>query len=304
MRPLVPILALAVVASAAAAGIGAAGGSPTAAGVDADQPRSVAIVEVGPANDSNRSGIRPIEAGSTLLVRGTTNRRPDDNAIDVPVIDGLDADRFGFAVVESWGYDGVWTARLPVPANATPGRYLLEVRVDGDADVQPFEVVERRPATLGRASLSDATRTVAVENVTLPDGGYVEVRDGDAVVGRSAFLDPGGHAVVAVPAEGVDARTDLQVRAVRGTADAVGDPYRRNGTPVAVAVSPPPPTGTTPTATPVPTPTASPTPISTPPRPSPTATPTPTTGAGRGFGVLVGLLAAVVALGARGLGRS
>jgi hypothetical protein len=313
MRPLVPLLAFAVVASAFATGIGAAGGSSPAADVGTDPPRSVAIVDAGPDNDSNRSGVRPVEAGSTLLIRGTTNRRPDDNAIDVSVIDGPDVDDFGFVVVESWGYDGVWTARLPVPANATPGRYLLEVRVDGDSDVQPFEVVERRPATLGRASLRDAARAVAgesvppgavaVENVTLPDGGYVEVRDGDALAGRSVVLAPGRHAVVVVPVEGVDAGSDLRAVAVRGVSDSVGEPYRRNGTPVAVTVSLPP-VGPTPTATPVPTPTASPTPISITPRSSPTATPTPTTGAGPGFGALVSLLAVVAALGARGVGRS
>lgn len=316
MRPLVLLLAVAVVVPAAVAGIGAAGdagGSPPALETVADPPRAVAIVDVGPANDSNRSGVHPVEAGSTLLIRGTTNRRPDDTAIDVSVVDGPDADRFGFVVVETWGYDGVWTTRLPVPANATPGTYLLEVRLDGDADVQPFEVVERRPAAVERASLSDATRTVAgesvpagavaVENVTLPDGGYVEVRDGDALAGRSAHLDPGRHAVVVVPVEGVDAGSDLRAVAVRGTPDAAGDPYRHNGTPVAVSVSLPP-VGLAPT--PTPTPTASPTPISITPRssPVPTATPTSTTGSSPGFGAVVALVAVVVALGARGVGRS
>jgi hypothetical protein len=316
MRPLVPVLVVAMLMPPATAGIGAVGGgggpAPTL-DTGTDPPRSVAVVDVGPANESNRSGVSPVEAGSTLLIRGMTNRRPDDNAMDVSVIDGPDADRFGFVVVESWGYDGIWTARLPVPANATPGTYLLEVRVDGDSDVQPFEVIERRPAAVGRASLSDATRTVAgesvppgavaVRNVTLPDGGYVEVRDGDALAGRSTFLAPGRHAVVVVPVEGVDAGSDLRAVAVRGVSDSVGEPYRRNGTPVAVTVSLPP-VGPTPTATPVPTPTASPTPISITPRSSPTATPTPTTGAGPGFGALVSLLAVVAALGARGVGRS
>ncbi|RCU47816.1 hypothetical protein DU504_11230 [Haloplanus salinus] len=305
MRPLVPLLAFAVVVSVTT-GVAAAGtgGSAPTADAGADRLRSVAISGVGPVNDSNRSGVHPVEAGSTLLVRGTTNRRPDDNAIDVSVIDGPDADRFGFVVVDSWGYDGLWTARLSVPSNATPGTYLLEVRVDGDSDVQPFEVTERRPAVIERASLSDASRTVAgesvppgavaVENVTLPDGGYVEVRDGDALAGRSASLAPGRHAVVVVPVEGVDDGNDLRAVAVRGTADAVGGPYRRNGTPVAVAVSSSAgPTSRPGTARPSPSPAATPTP-----------TPTPTTGAGPGFGGVVALLAVVAALGIRGAGRS
>ncbi|WP_049935766.1 DUF7282 domain-containing protein [Haloplanus natans] len=291
-------VAFAVVGSAGAVSppcVGDAG-----AGIGADPPRSVAIVDVVSDDRSNRSGVHPVEAGSTLLVRGTTNRRPDDTAIDVSVTDGPDADRFGFAVVESWGYDGVWTARLAVPANATPGTYTLEVQLDGDSDVQRFEVVERRPAALGRASLSDAGR-VAIENVTLPDGGYLEVRDGDALLGRSPYLGPGTSSVVTLAVEGVDAGSNLRAVAVRGTPDSVGDPYRRNGTPVAVSVSLPPaglePTASA-TATPTPSATATATPTSS---PTSTAPPGTTPGSGPGFGVV----ATVVALlfGSRIVGR-
>jgi len=279
--------------------------------VGADSPRSIAVVDVVSADGPNRSGVHPVEVGSTLVVRGTTNRRPDDNAIDVTVTDGPDADRFGFAVVETWGYDGVWTVRLAVPATITPGTYTLSVRVDDETDVQPFEVVERRPAAIGRATLSDATRTVAgesvpagaaaVRNVTLPDGGYVEIRRGDALAGRSAYHATGSHAVVVVPVDGVDAESDLRAVAVRGTPDAADDPYRRNRTAVAVAVSLPP---VGPTTTPTRTPTASPTPSPITQPPSSTATPAPTTGSGPGFGVLAALLAVVAGLGARVVGQS
>jgi len=302
---LVSVLVLSMVASA---GVGSAVPprvGDAEAGIDAGPPRSVAIVDVVSGDSPNRSGVHPVEAGSTLLVRGRTNRRPDDTAIDVSVIDGPDADRFGFAVVETWGYDGVWTARLAVPENATPGTYTLQVQLDGDSDVQPFEVVERRPAALGRASLSDAERVVAgesvppgrvaVENVTLPDGGYVEVRDGDALLGRSPYLGPGTRAVVTVAVEGVDAGSDLRAVAVNGTPDRVGDPYRRNGTPVAVPVSLQP-AGPAPTATATTTPTATPTPTATATAtPSPTATPGTTPGSGSGFGVVAAAVALLLA---------
>jgi hypothetical protein len=304
MRALVSLLAAAVALSMVGPVGAAAGATPahTAVGdADVDPPRSVAIVDVVPDDRPNRSGLHPVEPGSTLLVRGTTNRRPDDNAIDLSVIAGPDADRFGFVVVESWGFDGRWTARLPVPANVTPGTYTLEVQVGGDTDRQTFEVIERRPATLGRVSLSDAGRTVAgesvppgrvaVESATLPDGGYIEVRDAGTLVGRSRYLDPGSHAVVVVTVEGVDAGSDLRAVAVRGTPDRVDDPYRRNGTPVTAAV-PLPPTST-PTATATATPTATPTPTPTATRSSPTTT---TPGSGPGFGVAVAVVAVLVAI--------
>lgn len=306
-RAVVSLMTLAVVlsmvASSAAVAVPVGGsGAPTHA-VGADPPRSITVVDVVPVDSPNRSGVHPVEPGSTLVVRGTTNRRPDDNAIDVTVTDGPDADRFGFAVVESWGYDGVWTARLAVPADITPGTYTLSVQVDGESDVQTFEVVERRPAAIDRASLSDTGRVVAgesvppghvaVENVTLPDGGYVEIRDAGVLVGRSPYLAPGVHAVVAVPVEDIDAGSALRAVAVNGTADSVGDPYRRNGTAVAVPVSLPP-AGLAPTATATATPTATPTPSST-PSATVATTPETTTGAGPGFGVVAVVVALVVA---------
>jgi hypothetical protein len=310
------LASLLVLSMVASAGVGSAGApapprvDDAGVGIDTDPPRSVAIVDVVSDDRPNRSGVHPVEVGSTLLVRGTTNRRPDDTAIDVSIIDGPDADRFGFVVVESWGYDGVWTARLAVPPNATPGTYTLEVQLDGDSDVQQFEVVERRPAALGRASLDDAERAVAgetispghvaIENVTLPDGGYVEVRDEDALLGRSSYLDPGTRAVVTVDVEGVDAGSDLRAVAVHGTPARASEPYRRNGTPVVVSVSLPA-AGLDPTATATPTQTVTATRMATPSR-TPTATSGTTSGSGPGFGVVATAVALLLA--SRVVGRS
>lgn len=306
MRAFAPLLAFVVVLSTmGTVGAGADGSATASPNVAVDPPRSVAVADVVSVNRSNRSGVHPVEPGSTLLVRGTTNRRPDDNAIDLSVTAGPDADRFGFVVVESWGDDGRWTARLTVPTDITPGTYTLEVRLDGDVDIQRFEVAERRPTGLGRASLSDTVRTVsgervpagrvAVENVTLPDGGYVEIRDAGTPVGRSSYLDPGTHAVVTVGAT-VYEDSSLRAVAVRGTPDRVGDPYRySNDSTVAVQVPFNPigfPPSPTPTATPAPTPTATPTAT---PAPTPTATPaptaTPTDATAPGFGTLAIMIA-------------
>jgi hypothetical protein len=295
MHPAVRLLAVAV-ALAFAVGPVAAGPSPAtdpARAVAADPVLAVAIDDVVAANRSNRSGVH---AGDTLLVRGTTNRRPEDNAIDVSVVDGPDADRFGFAVVRSWGTDGVWSARLDVPENVIPGAYTLEVRIGGETDVETFEVVERR-AALGRASWSvtgdEHGATVVVGNVTLPNGGYVEIRDGGGVVGRSDYLAPGRHDRIAVDA---DVTPDARAVAVRGAPERVGDPYRRGGDVVAVPVRGvpvrPPPTTAAPTATVTTTRAETPTLPATPP-----ATPRSTTGGSApGFGILAAVLALVLVL--------
>ncbi|AZH26454.1 DUF7282 domain-containing protein [Haloplanus aerogenes] len=288
-------LVLSLVVGPAAASSVAASGALLATDDASDLLRSVRIVDVVPDNRSALTGVRTIEAGSTLLVRGTTNRRPDRTAIDVDVVEGPDADRFGFAVVETWAYDGVWTARLSVPADATPGTYTLRARADGDTDYQSFEVVTEKRATL---TVRPVSRTAVVVDATLPDGGYVELRDGGTVVGVSSYLSPGSHTGVSVP---VDTGTSsFTAVAVVGTPDRRLGAYTVDGETVAVALRLPTPTVTaTPTATPEPTATPSPSPTPptrSPTRPSPTRS--PTTGAsGPGFGVVATTLSLAVGWG-------
>lgn len=242
-----------------------------------------------PDNRSALSGVHTVEAGSTLLVRGRTNRRPDRTAIDVAVIEGPEADRFGFAVVETWGFDGVWSARLSVPANVTPGTYTLRVRTDESTDYQSFTVVAEKRATLTVRSVS---RGAVVVDTTLPDGGYIELRTGGSVAGVSSYLSPGTHTGVAIDAEA----TSFTAVAVVGTSDRRLDAYTVGDDPVAVAVGLPTPTPTATPTRPSPARTPSSTPISTPtasqtPDPSPARTPSPTDAAGPGVGMLSALLA-------------
>jgi len=286
-RVVVGLVLLLAVGSAFTAGVAAA---PLTATDGASEPlRSVRIVDVVPDNRSALVGVHTVEAGSTLLVRGATNRRPDRSAIDVSVIEGPDADRFDFAVVESWEYDGVWTARLSVPADATPGTYTLQARVGGDTDYQDFEVVAEKRATLTVRSVS---RTTVVVDATLPDGGYVELRDGDTVVGASSYLPPGSHTGVTVPVD-TDTSSLTAVAAV-GTPERRLDAYRVGGESVGVAVRLPTLTPTVIPATPTPTATAPP-PRTTRSTARPPPTRSPTTGAsGPGFGAIAATLSLAV----------
>jgi len=283
----VGLVLLLAVGSAFTAGVAAA---PLTATDDASEPlRSVRIVDVVPDNRSTLIGVHTVEAGSTLLVRGATNRRPDRSAIDVSVIEGPDADRFDFAVVESWEYDGVWTARLSVPADATPGTYTLRARVDGDTDYQDFEVVAEKRATLTVRSVS---RTAVVVDATLPDGGYVELRDDETVVGTSSYLPPGSHTGVTVPVD-TDTSSLTAVAAV-GTPERRLDAYTVDGESVVVAVRLPTPTPTVTPPTPTPTATAPP-PRTTRSTARPPPTRSPTTGAsGSGFGAIAATLSLAV----------
>jgi len=263
--------------------LGVASASPAAVDSGPSDPvRDVSIVDVVPENRSELTGVHTVEVGSTLLVRGATNRRDDRTAIDVTVTDGPDADRIGFATVDSWGFDGVWTARLPIPETVTPGTYTLRVQTDSETDYQEFEVVAEKRATL---TVRSAAADAVVVNATLPDGGYVELRDGDTVVGTSSYLAPGAHERITVPVDG--APTTLTAVAVVGTPDRRLDPYTVDGTTVTAPVRVETPTATA-------TPTASPTPT-----PTPTATPSPspssTAASGPGFAPLAAVVALLIA---------
>lgn len=161
---------------------------------------------------------------------------------------------------------------------------------------------------------SDGT-TVTVDSVTLPDGGFVVLRNGDGeVVGVSGYLEPGTHSDVTVTLDrSLDDGTTVLTAFLyedsngNGSFDGEDCPYRdEDGDRVCddgcIVVEPdepthddgatpedepePEPPAETPTATPVeptptPTETASPTPTSRPmetesPTPTRTASPTPT----------------------------
>ncbi|WP_135851227.1 hypothetical protein [Halorussus salinus] len=112
----------------------------------ADAATSVsAIVPQGEAEGeptpSLRTDVQPIEVGQEILVRGVTNRRPDDNTITVEVIDGPSAAEFDSAATDEWGRTGVWSVNLSAQ-NVEPGTYTLEVDDGDNTDIVQFEVVE------------------------------------------------------------------------------------------------------------------------------------------------------------------
>jgi hypothetical protein len=289
-RGLVALTTLTLLA-AVSAGVAPAVDADAAPAVDADTTRAVETVDIVPANRSTLSGIHTIQVGTRMLVRGTTNRRPDRSAIDVEVVDGPDADRIGFVVVEEWGSDGVWTAELTVPADATPGTYTLRVAVGDEADYQDFEVVAEKRATL---TVREVAADRVVVDATLPDGGYVEIR-ADTVRGVSPYLGPGTHRSVSIPVESPPSGVpSLTAVAVVGTPDRRLDPYTWNGTAVTATVRLPADSTPTTTATVTPTPTATSTPraaTATTTTTTPTTTLTVTDGAGPGFDAVVALVA-------------
>ncbi|MFC7080535.1 hypothetical protein [Halorussus caseinilyticus] len=84
---------------------------------------------------------RPVEVGETMVVRGVTNRRPDDNTITVEVIDGPSAADFDSAATDEWSRNGIWSVNLSTEG-IEPGTYTLEVDDGDNTDIVQFEVVE------------------------------------------------------------------------------------------------------------------------------------------------------------------
>lgn len=116
------------------------------------------IERVGPAAGANATAPPRFAPGETMVVRGVTNRKPD-NTIYVEVVDGPSAPLFGVATTSGWGSDGLWSVTLPIPSDAEPGTYTLQSD-DGD-DLDTVEV-EIRP---GRENATAGGGT------TVPDAG-------------------------------------------------------------------------------------------------------------------------------------
>jgi len=106
-------------------------------------PRTT-VTDVVPASTPDATGVQAVPPGGTMLVRGRTNRNPDDATVVVEVIEGPSATSFPMVTASSWSTDGVWMARLAVPSGATPGTYTVEVD-DGENTVTRAVVVEQTP---------------------------------------------------------------------------------------------------------------------------------------------------------------
>jgi PGF-CTERM protein len=66
-----------------------------------------------------------------MVVRGVTNRNPDDATIVVEATEGPSIAELGTAVTDQWGHDGVWNVSIEVPEAVEPGQYTIQSD-DGD----------------------------------------------------------------------------------------------------------------------------------------------------------------------------
>lgn len=109
-------------------------------------PRTT-IRDTVPGDRPELAGVVPIEQGETVLVRGTTNRNPEDAVVDVEITEGPDTGAFDPRTVRSWRGDGIWSVSFSTTEVPT-GTYTVEVG-DGDSgDSMSFTVVEDREADL------------------------------------------------------------------------------------------------------------------------------------------------------------
>ncbi|AZH24355.1 HVO_2072 family ArtA-dependent S-layer glycoprotein [Haloplanus aerogenes] len=104
-------------------------------------PRTT-VRDVVPADRPDATGMLAVPPGGTMLVRGTTNRNPDDALVVVEVIEGPSAASFPSVTTAAWGSDGIWSAQLAVPAGADPGTYTLRIE-DGETAVTRQVVIGR-----------------------------------------------------------------------------------------------------------------------------------------------------------------
>lgn len=120
---------------------------------------NVRLTDVVPASDRQASSVQPVPVGETMVVRGVTNRRPNDLLIDVTVT-APDGDAVDAATVDDWETDGVWEVELAVPSDALPGTYTVEAD-DGDrsARVDVEIVAASTPSTATTATTAEPTTT-------------------------------------------------------------------------------------------------------------------------------------------------
>ncbi|MDL0132449.1 HVO_2072 family ArtA-dependent S-layer glycoprotein [Halobacterium salinarum] len=79
------------------------------------------------------------EAGGSLTVMGTTNRKADDNTITVELLQG-DAS-IEINSTDEWNSDGQWSVDVPL-SNVEPGNYTVEADDGDNTDRQNVEIVE------------------------------------------------------------------------------------------------------------------------------------------------------------------
>lgn len=98
------------------------------------------ITTVGPQSGTNVTSINPVDTNETMVIRGLTNRKPDDNTITVDVVDGPTPEAFDVADTDQWGTEGVWSVVIEVPPEAEPGTYAIESDDGDNTDVVEVRV--------------------------------------------------------------------------------------------------------------------------------------------------------------------
>ncbi|WP_425601752.1 HVO_2072 family ArtA-dependent S-layer glycoprotein [Haloplanus pelagicus] len=86
------------------------------------------------------SGVNPVGVDDTMVVEGSTNLRPDDNAITVELMT-TDGSSVALSTTDEWSYDGTWMVSLELDDVQT-GTYDLEADDSYNTDVVEVEIVQ------------------------------------------------------------------------------------------------------------------------------------------------------------------
>ncbi|WP_251327931.1 HVO_2072 family ArtA-dependent S-layer glycoprotein [Haloplanus pelagicus] len=86
------------------------------------------------------SGVNPVGVDDTVVVEGSTNLRPDDNAITVELMT-TDGSSVALSTTDEWSYDGTWMVSLELDDVQT-GTYDLEADDSYNTDVVEVEIVQ------------------------------------------------------------------------------------------------------------------------------------------------------------------
>jgi hypothetical protein len=84
-----------------------------------------------------------IAVGDTMVVQGSTNLQPDDNAIIVD-LENEDGDIIATASTDQWGQDGIWSVSIST-TDLSPGEYTLVADDGKDSDVTIINIVHQTP---------------------------------------------------------------------------------------------------------------------------------------------------------------
>jgi surface glycoprotein (TIGR04207 family)/PGF-CTERM protein len=255
-------------------------------------------------------------------IRGSTNVAPGTE-LNIRVQSRADDGAFLEVIDTRVNSDRTFNETTDVFSDKSAGiNFTAQVRRGGDRIGDEFDG-EMRGQPTATVTFSDQTvldnerQEVQVDSVTMSEGGFVAIHEGNAtgpVIGVSDKLGAGTTQDVRIDLdESIDSRTTLVAMPhLDSNEDNAYEfperdgPYTADGTPVtdsgSVGVITPTPTPT-PTATPTPTPTPTatpeptPTPTTEPETDTPEDTPTPTGTAedGPGFGIVVSILALLAA---------